>query len=70
MEWEYYVHELHMGDLITPTTLTAPEATKMLNWYAAQGWEFVSNYATSYHEGRTYSVAFIFRRRKGSQPSA
>ena len=68
MEWEYYVHELHQGDLVTPDTLNTAEVTKMLNWYGAQGWELVSSFDTSQYHGRTYSVSFIFKRTKPSTP--
>jgi hypothetical protein len=70
MQWEYFVHTLGTGGLFTTGNFSGPEVSRMLNWYAGQGWEFVSNFSAAAGNGGTISIGFIFKRPKqpGLQP--
>jgi hypothetical protein len=73
MQWEYFVHTINTGGVFVQGNYSGEEVTRMLNWYAAQGWEFVSNFAAAWSNGGTHAISFIFRREKqagAAQPTA
>ena len=66
MQWEYFTHDIKIGQIDTMGEFNAKSVTEILNWYGSQGWELVSSFPSAHYDGGTTHLGFIFKRQKAA----
>ena len=65
MRWEYTTKKLDVSGWFTDGEVDPEKVDEILNPLGAEGWDMVSSFSTTYAEGGSNYLVFIFKRQKG-----
>ena len=60
--WEYCVDTVSDSGVLITGNVNTPGLANRLNQFGEQGWELVSSYTTTYANGGTHLLVFIYKR--------
>ena len=64
MLWEYRIDTVAAGGLFVTGDVDQKATSERLNAFGGQGWELVSSYPTTYANGGSHLLVFIYKRPK------